>query len=53
MLRYNSWALALYNRICGGQKTRKKQAVIAVARKLLVRCCVLLRKQEKWDGAKA
>jgi len=53
MLRYNSWASALYKRICGGQKTRKKQAIIAVARKLLVRCWVLLRKQEPWDDAKA
>jgi transposase len=53
MLRYNPWATALYQRICGGQKTRKKQAIIAVARKLLVRCWVLLRKQEKWDESKA
>lgn len=53
MLRYNSWAAALYQRICGGQKTRKKQAIIAVARKLLVRCWVLLKKQEKWDATKA
>jgi transposase len=53
MLRYNPWAAALYQRICGGQKTRKKQAIIAVARKLLVRCWTLLRKQEKWDEEKA
>jgi transposase len=49
MLRYNPWAAALYQRICGGQKSRKKQAIIAVARKLLVRCWTLLRKQEKWN----
>jgi hypothetical protein len=48
MLRYNPWAAALYQRICGGRKSRKKQAIIAVARKLLVRCWTLLRKQEKW-----
>lgn len=53
MLRYNPWAAALYERICGGQKTRKKQAIIAVARKLLVLCWTLLRKQEKWDSDKA
>ncbi|MGI0484213.1 IS110 family transposase [Pantanalinema rosaneae CENA516] len=53
MLRYNPWAAAVYKRLCGGQKTRKKQAIIALARKLLVRCWVLLRKQEKWDEAKA
>jgi transposase len=50
MLRYNPWAAELYKRICGGQKTRKKQAIIAVARKLLVRCWALLRKQEKWNA---
>jgi transposase len=49
MLRYNPWAVALYQRICGGQKSRKKQAIIAVARKFLVRCWTLLRKQEKWN----
>jgi transposase len=53
MLRYNSWASALYKRLCGGQKTRKKQAIVALARKLLVLCWVLLRQQEKWDDAKA
>jgi transposase len=37
MLRYNEWAAATYARICGGQKTRKKTAIVAVARKLLSR----------------
>nr|WP_199326336.1 transposase [Nostoc parmelioides] len=27
MLRYNPWAAELYKRICGGQKTKKKQAI--------------------------
>jgi transposase len=49
MLRYNPWAAALFQRLCGGQKSRKKQAIIGVARKLLVRCWTLLRKQEKWN----
>lgn len=53
MLRYNPWAAALFKRICGGQKTRKKQAIVAVARKLLVLCWTLLKKQEKWDSDKA
>jgi transposase len=43
MLRYNPWAESVYQRICGGQKTRKKIAIIAVARKLLVRCWAMLR----------
>lgn len=53
MLRHNSWASAVYQRICGGQKTRKKQSIIALARKLLVLCWTLLRKQEKWDIEKS
>ena len=53
MLQYNPWAAALYKRICGGQKTRKKQAIVAVARKLLVLCWTLLKKQEKWNSDKA
>lgn len=53
MLRYNSWAAAFYQRICGGQKTRKKQAITALARKLLVRCWTLLKKKEEWDDQKA
>ena len=53
MLRYNSWASALFKRLCGGQKTRRKQAIVAVARKLLVLCWTLLRRQERWDSDKA
>lgn len=53
MLRYNPWAVNFYQRICAGQKTRKKQAVIALARKLLVLCWTLLRKNEPWDEEKA
>jgi transposase len=43
MLRYNTWASETYKRICGGQKTRKKTAIVALARKLLVRCWTMLR----------
>lgn len=49
MLRYNPWAAKLYQRFCGGHKTRKKQAIIAVARKVLVVCWALLRKGEPWN----
>lgn len=52
MLRYNKWAADLYQRLCGGQKTRRKQAIIGVARKVLVLCWTLLRKQEKWNPEK-
>lgn len=53
MLRYNPWAETVYNRICGGQKTRRKQAAVALARKILVLCWTLLRKNEPWDESKA
>jgi transposase len=49
MLRYNAWAAAVYGRICGGQKTRKKTAIVAVARKLLVRCWAMLRHKQPWQ----
>jgi transposase len=48
MLRLNPWARALYDRLCGGQKTRRKKAIVAVARKLLVRCWVMLLRKEPW-----
>lgn len=50
MLRYNEWAAATYARICGGQKTRKKTAIVAVARKLLVRCWAMLLHNEPWKS---
>ncbi|NJR63820.1 MAG: IS110 family transposase [Cyanobacteria bacterium CRU_2_1] len=51
MLRYNPWAESIYQRIYGGQKTRKKIAIVAVARKLLVRCWAMLRHKQPWqDG---
>ena len=49
MLRYNPWAKSVYERISGGQKTRRKKAIVAVARKLLVRCWVMLLRKEPWN----
>jgi transposase len=49
MLRYNPWAKSVYDRLTSGQKTRKKKAIIAVARKLLVRCWVMLLRKEPWN----
>ena len=42
MLRYNGWARAVYARLSRG-KARKKQAIVALARRLLVRCWAMLR----------
>jgi transposase len=47
MLRYNPWARAVYDRLCRG-KARKKQAVVALARKVLVRCWAMLRDGAAW-----
>jgi transposase len=47
MLRYNPWARAVYKRLSHG-KARKKQAIVALARKLLVRCWAMLRDGAPW-----
>jgi transposase len=49
MLRYNAWAREHYVRLVHGQKNRKKKAIIAVARKLLVRCWAMLRDRQPWS----
>jgi transposase len=48
MLRYNGWARAAYLRLTHGGKARKEQAIVALARKLLVRCWAMLRDQQPW-----
>jgi hypothetical protein len=47
-LRYNPWAKAVYERICGQQKTRKKKAAVALARKIAVLAWALLRDEQDW-----
>jgi transposase len=51
MLRYNEWARALFVRICQGQRNRRKKAIVAIARKLLVRCWAMLRDNRRWQPA--
>jgi transposase len=48
-LRYNPWAKGVYERICGKQKTRKKKAGIALARKIAVIAWVMLRDEKDWE----
>ena len=48
LLRYNAWAQRLMLRLSRGQKTRRKQAIVALARKLLVRCWAMLRDNTEW-----
>jgi transposase len=47
MLRYNPWARAVYERLSRG-RARKKQAIVALARKVLVRCWAMLRDGAAW-----
>jgi transposase len=48
MLRYNPWARAVYQRLTGGGTGRKKVAIVALARKVLVRCWAMLRTGQPW-----
>jgi len=47
-LRHNVWMRETYQRLLRGSPSRKKIAITAVARKLLVRCWVMLRDQQPW-----
>jgi transposase len=47
MLRYNRWARAVFDHLSRG-KARRKQAVVALARRVLVRCWAMLRDDQPW-----
>ena len=51
-MRYNPWAKFIYERISGKQKTRKKKAAVALARKIAVIAWALLRENKDWDPKK-
>ena len=51
-LRYNPWARQTYDRLLRGSPSRKNIAIVAVARKLLVRCWAMLRDQQDWKYEK-
>jgi transposase len=53
MLRYNRWAQDVYKRLTGGGVARKKPAVVALARKILVRCWAMLRDGTPWRAEPA
>ncbi|MEZ6136453.1 MAG: transposase [Pirellulaceae bacterium] len=48
-LRYNPWAKSIYERVCGKQRTRKKKAAVALARKIAVIAWALMRDDQDWD----
>ena len=47
-LRYNPWVRETFQRISGGKKSRRKIAIVAVGRQLLVRCWAMLRDGTSW-----
>ena len=46
-LRYNAWARDVYERLLANGVAKKK-AIVALARKLLVRCWAMLKRGERW-----
>lgn len=48
-LRHNGWMLEVYERVRRGSSTRKKIAIVAVARRLLIRCWAMLRDERNWS----
>jgi len=50
-LRHNKWMRDTYERILRGSASRKKIAITAVARKLLVRCWAMMRDGTEWRQA--
>jgi transposase len=49
MLRWNDWAREVYERVRRGSASRKKQAIVALARRLFVRLWAMLRDGRPWD----
>jgi len=47
---YNRWMRETYKRLLRGSPSRKKIAITAVARKLLVRCWAMLRDEQNWHS---
>jgi transposase len=43
---------AVFERLCHGQRTRRKQAAVALARKILIWCWAILRDGSVWDDTR-
>lgn len=50
MRLHNPEVKALFDQLCKGQKTRRKQAAVAVARRLLTWCWAMLRDETDWKS---
>jgi transposase len=51
MRRYNDRLRGIFDQVCRGSQTRRKIAVVATARRLLVICWAMLRDGTTWRGA--
>lgn len=47
-LRWNEWARATFQRLSGGNPKNRSKAIVALARRLLVRCWAMLRDGTAW-----
>lgn len=54
-VRFNPWAKALFERLTGGSRhrSRRKIAIVAVARRLLIRCWAMMRDGAVWRASAA
>jgi transposase len=52
-LRHNPWVRETYQHIYAGKKSRKKIAIVAVGRRLFVRCWAMLRDGTSWQWTAA
>lgn len=48
-LRTNPWMKAVFERVCRGCPARRKIAIVAVARRLLIWCWAMLRDDRDWN----
>jgi transposase len=48
-LQYNPWMREVYERVSRGSRVRRKTAICAVARRLLIRCWAMLRDGTRWS----
>ncbi|UCE58768.1 MAG: IS110 family transposase [Phycisphaerales bacterium] len=48
-LRRNPWMKEVFDRVCRGSKTRRKIAIVAVARRVLIWCWAMMRDDRDWD----
>jgi transposase len=51
--RYNPWMKEVFTSVCRGSKTRRKTAIVATARRLLVRLWAMDRDQTDWKEQSA